>query len=78
MVVLVIGEHLRKCPPIDEGLCVGCEHRTHGYTIPELPEQREGRSVDNKVRWWWAVIKERLHRHRQRSLTLSYLIALVP
>jgi len=47
MVVLVIGEHLRKCPPIDEGLCVACEHRTHGYTIPGLPEKREGRSVGN-------------------------------
>ena len=50
MVVLVIGEHLRKCPPIDEGLCVGCEQRTHGY-ISGLPEKWKGCSVGNRVGW---------------------------
>ena len=75
IVMLVIGEHLGECPPTDEGLCVGCEHRTHGYAIPGLPEKLKGRSVGNRVGWWWEVIKEQPHRHQQGYLTLSYLIA---
>jgi len=74
IVMLVIGEHLGECPPTDEGLCVGCEHRTHGYAIPGLPEKLKGRSVGNRVGWWWEVIKEQPHRHQQGILDfiLSY------
>ena len=39
MVVPIVVEHLGECPPTDEGLCVGCKHRTHGYAIPRLLEK---------------------------------------